>query len=213
MLTAPGVTGSSAFVERESVSWRRSVTPPAYGRALPWSTRSADGLRDIAMPHCPSKLMGNVALLCESGSDSLDEHREALADPDAQGGEAAASLLPRHPAQQRHRQPGAAAAERMPEGDRPAVGVDGVDVEAEPVDAGKYLRCERLVDLDGVEIVGGPAGPRKRLLGRRHRPEAHQVRGHARAGAGDDPCPWLEVVATYGVLARDDDRGGSVRQW
>src|SRR3954471_7410600 len=212
MLTAPGVTGSSALVERESVSWRRSVTTPAYGRALPWSTRSADRLRDIAMPHCPSKLMGNVALLCASGSDSLDEHREALADADAQRGEASARVLALHPAEQRHRQPRTAAAERMPEGDGAAVGVDGVDVQAEPAHAREHLGRERLIDLNGVEISGGPARTCERLLGRRHRAETHQVRGDAGAGAGNDARTRLQVVATYGVLARDDDRGGSVGQ-
>src|SRR3954447_10230974 len=199
MLTAPGVTGSSALVERESVSWRRSVTTPAYGRALPWSTRSADRLRDIAM-------------LCASGSDSLDEHREALADADAQRGEASARVLALHPAEQRHRQPRTAAAERMPEGDGAAVGVDGVDVQAEPAHAREHLGRERLIDLNGVEISGGPARTCERLLGRRHRAETHQVRRDAGARAGHEARARLQVVATYGVLARDDDRGGSVGQ-
>src|SRR3954471_13820485 len=100
------------------------------------------------MWHHLSKLMGNAALLCESGSDPLDEHGEALPHTDAERCQAAAGVLPLHPAQQRHRQPRAAASEWMPEGDRATVGVDSVDVEAEPVDAGKHLRRERLVDLD-----------------------------------------------------------------
>src|SRR4051795_6229553 len=147
-----------------------------------------------------------------AGSDALDEHCEALADPDAQGRETTPRILALHPPEQRDGQPRTAAAERVPESDRAAVGVDRLDVEPQPSDTGQHLRSERLVDLDGVKIVGGPAGPRERLLAGRHRPETHQVRRHAGATAGDDPRAWLQVVATYGVLARDDDGGGSVGQ-
>src|SRR3954452_6786250 len=119
------------------------------------------------MWHHPSKLMGNVALLCESGSDPLDEHREALPDPDAQRREAAVRVLSLHPAEQRDGEPCAAASERMPQGDGAAVGVDSVDVEAEPADAGEDLWGEGLVDLDRFEVAGRPAGVRQRLLRRR----------------------------------------------
>src|SRR3954468_16291132 len=122
MLTAPGVTGSSAFVERESVSWGRSVTPPAYGPAHPGNGAISAFYRGYAA--------------IAAGSDPLDQHREALPDPDAQGGEAALRVLTLHPAEQRDGQPRTTATERMPEGDRAAVSVDRVDVEAEPVDAG-----------------------------------------------------------------------------
>src|SRR4051795_9754833 len=144
-----------------------------------------------------------------AGSDALDEHCEALADPDAQGRETTPRILALHPPEQRDGQPRTAAAERVPESDRTAVGVDRLDVEPQPADTGQHLRSERLVDLDGVKIVGGPAGARERLLAGRHRTQTHQVRRHTGATAGDDPRAWLQVVATYGVLARHNDRGRS----
>ena len=57
-------------------------------------------------------------------SDGLDREGRALADADAHAGEAVAGALALHAAEQGDEDAGARCAERMPEGDRAAVGVD-----------------------------------------------------------------------------------------
>src|SRR6059058_835072 len=86
-------------------------------------------------------------------SVALDEHRQSLADADAQRGEAAVGVLPLHPAEQGHHEPRAGAAERVPECDRTTVGVDDVVVEAEAAHARDRLCRERLVDLDRTDVA------------------------------------------------------------
>src|SRR5437016_5397717 len=97
-------------------------------------------------------------------SDPLNQHRETLPDPHAQRRETAVRVLALHPAEQRDGQPGAAAAERVAGSDCATVGVDPLDIEAEPVDAGEHLRRERLVDLHRINLAGRPAGAVECLL-------------------------------------------------
>src|SRR5919204_132087 len=61
--------------------------------------------------------------------------------------------------QPREDEPCAAHAERMPEGDRPAVHVHALLVEAELANDDEALRGECLVQLDEVDLTGGDARP------------------------------------------------------
>ena len=85
------------------------------------------------------------------------EQGRPLADPDAHGGQATAAVGAFEPPHQGDQEPGSGAAQRVTEGDGAAVGVHDVRVEAEVADACDRLGGERLVELDGVEVVDGPA--------------------------------------------------------
>ena len=107
--------------------------------------------------------------------------------------------------EQRGRDPGAGHAERVPEGDRAAVDVELVDVDAELAVGRDHLRGERLVDLDEVDVVDRHAGARQRLRERLDRPEAHDLRGqpgHAggrrsgRAASGRARRPCVSLMMT-----------------
>src|SRR5688572_21003152 len=94
-----------------------------------------------------------------SDLEVLDDRRDALPDPHAQRGDPvtgpAASQLP----DQGGQDAGPGAAERVAEGDRPAVHVQSLLLDPELADAGQYLGGERLVDLDQVDLVEPkPAG-------------------------------------------------------
>ena len=66
-----------------------------------------------------------------------------------------ASLQPARPErmEQRHQDARAAAADRMPQGDSPAVDVDSVPVQSQILAIGEGLRGKGLVQLDQVKIV------------------------------------------------------------
>lgn len=53
--------------------------------------------------------------------------------------------------------------ERLPDGDRPAIDVDPVLVEAEPTAHGHALRGKRLVEFDQVEVTDADPRPLKHL--------------------------------------------------
>src|SRR5713226_6747902 len=90
-------------------------------------------------------------------------------------------------------QPGAGAADRVAEGDGATVGVDGLGVGGELTLPREHHRCERLVDLDGVDVGHGDARARQELVRRIHRSGEHEHRVDADealggdAGAGGEP--------------------------
>src|SRR5512133_2208016 len=90
-------------------------------------------------------------------SDAFDGQRHALADADAQGGQAAPEIAVLEPSQEPEDEANARRAERMAHRDRAAVGVDGLGVEAEAADARDDLGREGLVDLHGIEVRDLPA--------------------------------------------------------
>ena len=120
-------------------------------------------------------------------------------------GRRAAQLVDEH----RH-QPRAAHPERMPERDRAAVDVDLLGIQAELVDARDRLAGERLVELDEVEVVDAEPGPRERLAGGRHGPEAHDRRVDAGDGGRHDPRHRPEARVARPLASTSEDRRRAV---
>ena len=75
----------------------------------------------------------------------------------------------------------------MAEGDRAAVHVRALLVEAELADDLDDLRRERLVELDDGDVVERQAGLRERLRDRLDGADAHDLRVHARGREADEP--------------------------
>ena len=78
-----------------------------------------------------------------------------------------------HGVDQRRGDAGAAGAERMADGDRPAADVDLLFVELEHADAGQGLGGEGFVELDQVDVGQREAGALEGLLRGRHGAGAH----------------------------------------
>src|SRR4051794_4809073 len=108
----------------------------------------------------------------------LPEDCGAHAHSDAEGGEAVADggTLAEAVGELRH-QPHARRGERMPAGDRAAVGVQPfvVRVDAEPVAPGEHLHGERLVQLEEADVVERQPGLFEHPLRRGNRAEPHQL--------------------------------------
>src|SRR6185436_19578463 len=94
----------------------------------------------------------------ESRGGHLDDQRVALVATAAQAGRAEAAAAALQLERQGQDQPGAGHAERVAEGDRPAVDVDDVAGDAELAHRLDADLGERLVDLDEVEVGHGLAG-------------------------------------------------------
>ena len=103
----------------------------------------------------------------------------------------------------------------MADGDRAAIDVELVLVEAELAGAGHDLRAEGLVDLEAVDVGQLEAGALEHGLDRRHRADAHDLRRHAHGRAGDDAgkrrlAGCLDVIGGGDQRRRgaiDDGRG------
>src|SRR5438105_10815211 len=90
---------------------------------------------------------------CSCLGEPLDDHGHALAAADAHRLEADRLVEGLEVVDQGAHDPGARHAERVPQGDGPAVGVELVlDVDAELVADGQDLGGERLVELDDVDV-------------------------------------------------------------
>ncbi len=118
---------------------------------------------------------------------ALHEHRDALADTHAQGGQAPAGVLPLQPADQREQDAGAGTAEGMAERDGTAVGVDLLLVELQPPHHRECLRGERLVQLDGVQVAAL---------------QASRARAFSVAGTGPSPIRFGCTPAEAAVRIR-----------
>src|ERR1700746_3025158 len=75
--------------------------------------------------------------------DSLDNGGDALSDADAHGRQAIAAAALFHFVNQRRHDPGAAATERMTQGDGAAVDVQFLEIDAELAGTRQHLRGER----------------------------------------------------------------------
>ena len=107
-------------------------------------------------------------------------------------------LPPLHLVHQLHGQDGARRADRVPQGDGAAVGVDLVEVHAQRRAARRRNRGERLVELDDVDLVlasGRPCAARSRPpgLGRTHDLGAYASLGLRRPDAASASAPALRL--------------------
>src|SRR5690606_30904971 len=116
-------------------------------------------------------------------------HRHALANSDAHGGQPELGVCLDHLVEERGEDTGARAAERMPQRDGAAVGVDAgvLWVECEVAHHGQRLGRERLVEFDDADVCQRDACSFERHAGGRHRPDAHDARLYSDDGGGDNP--------------------------
>jgi hypothetical protein len=77
--------------------------------------------------------------------------------------------------QQRGRQLGAGAAERVAEGDRAAVDVQPIRIDRKLAKAGEHLGRERFVQLDEIDLVERQAGDLQDLADRGNRPRSESA--------------------------------------
>src|SRR3954454_3672297 len=115
-----------------------------------------------------------------------------------------------HLVQERRYEAGAGRAERVAEGDRPAVDVDPVHVRFELATPGADDRGEGLVDLAEVDVVHLHPGALAQLPRRRHRPGEHARGVDADVGLIEDPPPRLEAELVGFFAAHQQRRGGAV---
>src|SRR4029077_13649706 len=87
-----------------------------------------------------------------------DHHRDALAAADAGGSQPVPSTAPAQLQRERQEQPRPRGAQRMSEGDGPAVDVGALPVEAQLLLHRQVLPGEVLVDLDEVHVLHREAG-------------------------------------------------------
>src|SRR5687768_12201567 len=102
-------------------------------------------------------------LTCEMGSSSFEQAGCALAAADAHRHDAVALVTARELAEQVTRKARARHSVGMTDGDRAAVDVELLGVEAELVTAIHGLRRERLVELDQIDVVLLDAGELQEL--------------------------------------------------
>src|SRR2546425_1936302 len=140
----------------------------------------------------------------------LEQPGRAHAPADAHGDDAPA-LLP--PAQLVEQRPGHARAGHpvgVPDGDRAAVRVEPLGIDAEPVAAVDDLRGEGLVQLDDVDVLELHARVLEQLRHREDRPDAHLVglAGREHAAAEEAEGPHAERLRALG--RHDERRRGAV---
>src|SRR5438876_5812981 len=140
----------------------------------------------------------------------LEQPGRAHAPADAHGDDPPA-LLP--PAQLVEQRPGHARAGhpvRVPDGDRAAVRVEPLGVDAEAVAAVDDLRGEGLVQLDDVDVLELHARVLEQLRHREDRPDAHLVglAGREHAAAEEAEGPHAERLRALG--RHDERRRGAV---
>ena len=98
----------------------------------------------------------------------------------------------------------------MTEGDRTAVGVELVEVDAEFVGRAEDLDGEGFVDLDMIDVADAHAGAGHRLLAGVDRAEAHDLGVEGRDAAGHDASDRVETHRLGLVGAHHQHGGGTI---
>src|SRR5204863_1954780 len=129
----------------------------------------------------------------------------SVPDADAERCEAVPSAAAAELVQQGHYEARPAHPERMAERDRAAVDVDALGVEAELADHDQALRCERLVELDEIEVLNLHPRAIEQLPNRRHGPDSHHPRIDACDGRADERAQRLDPQLLRALFARDHE--------
>src|SRR5215469_2478262 len=155
-------------------------------------------------------LPAGSAALDRDGSKALDDGGVRLAAALAHGLEAVAAAGALKLVQQLGGQHRAGRAERMAERDGAAVHVGLLQGRTGVRRPGDEHRRERLVDLEGVDVVNLQPGPGQRLLRGGNRPGEHEHRIGARKGQGHDPGARGQPVPPHRVLGGNQQRRGAI---
>src|SRR5258708_6045782 len=143
-------------------------------------------------------------------SDPLEDPRRAHAGPDAHGHQAVSAAPAFELVEELDGELGAGAAEGVAEGNRAAVDVDLLLVEAKLADDRERLRGEGLVQLDQVDIRKREPSELERPRHRGDRTNSHDLRSHPGDGEADETRQWLQSQCIGLASLHDDDRGGAV---
>src|SRR4051812_2048778 len=146
-------------------------------------------------------------------ADALEDGSHALATTDAHRLESERLVLELQTVDQRAGDARAGHAERVTDGDRAAVHVEPVDVDAELLVRRDDLRRERLIDLDEVEVIDGHVRAGECLLARLDRAETHDLGRQARDAGGHDAGEWRDAELFRLRVAHDDDGRRAVVEW
>src|SRR4051812_24849296 len=141
-----------------------------------------------------------------------DERRHALPHADAHRAERVLLRRRLELVGRGEQQPGAGHAERVPEGDGAAVGIEpGIPVvEAELPHAGEHLGRESLVELDDVHVGKRELGLGQDLSRRGNWPESHGARLDAHDRARDDARQRREAELAHRALRRQQQGARAV---
>src|ERR1700691_1102371 len=133
-------------------------------------------------------------LIDANGLDPLDDGCGGHGAAGAHGDQRGAGVAPLELMQRASDQPGAGGADRVAEGDRPAVDVDPVLRRLEYLQPGQHDGGESLVDLEQVDVREGHPAGREHPPGGRDRAVEVEVRLRADQALRDDPRsrPQLE---------------------
>src|SRR5437868_15352423 len=118
-----------------------------------------------------SGLLTSASLNSVSESNTLPQQRRPHPHPDAESRQAkAAARVFAHRGCELRDEPHARRRKRMAAGDRASVGVEPLVVRrhSHALAPRQHLHCERLVELEGIDLVDGQSGLRQCLLRRRH---------------------------------------------
>src|SRR6056297_234607 len=140
----------------------------------------------------------------------LEGDGRALAEADAERGEALLRIALGHLVDERHGQARAGGTERVAKGDCAAVDVELLLGDAELAAGVHRLAGERLVQFDEVEVVDGLAGALQQAARRRDGTDAHHGRVDARDVVVADVGHYVEAVLLGEGLAGDERRGRAV---
>src|SRR5262245_18306239 len=98
----------------------------------------------------------------------------------------------------------------MADGDRAAIHVHALWVEAELADDDEALRRESFVELDEVDVGDLDTRALEQLAHRGHRADPHHARVDACDRTADECAERLRTERLRALLARDHERGGAV---
>src|SRR4051794_4328685 len=189
---------SAAGIRASGVSTMRPSTLANSGALMP--ERGYRRLQPVGPPAEPAR----------ARLESLDHGRDSLPDADAESRDPVAVTAPPQLPNQGGHQPGAGAAERMTEGDRAAVHVEALLVDAEPLGAGQDLGGERLIQLDQVDLSQLESGLVESLGDRNHWPDPHVGGVDAGDADRDDAGERLLAQLAGGLLRTEHEAGRSV---
>src|SRR5271169_6645412 len=142
--------------------------------------------------------------------DSLDDGRDTHAAADAQRDQRTAGVTPFELVDHGSGDHGAGSAQRVAHGDGSAVDVQLLVGDVQVLLELQHHRCERLVELEQVDVVNGQAGAVQHLTSGRGGPGQHDDRIGATGGGGHDACPRSQALRLAGGLGTDQHQCGAV---
>ena len=144
-------------------------------------------------------------------SSALEHDGDALPDPDAHGCQPVAATASAQLPGEGGEKPGARAAERVPNGDRPAKRINDRSIELGPLgEAGDRLGGEGLVEFDHGKVLPTDARPAQGDPGGLDRSDAVPGRLDGGDGARDNPRQWLATGLSGRPLACQQQRRRAV---